>query len=221
MIRVIIITLFAFLGVLMADDILKSSEENVEFFFEVIKNRRSVREFKPDQVPKQDIIKLLDAARMAPTSGNQQPWKFVVVQDKDQINKLREISMRLAEESYRKNNLTEIEITERLSKKQEYYDIIFSAPTFIVVLTDDESTWPSYNIHDGPLAAENLILAARALGYGTVYMTDSISVAASHEAFNIPETFTRVCMIPLGIPVEWPEVHEKKALEEFIIWETF
>ena len=51
----------------------------------VFQNRRSVRNFKPDSIPQKDILKIIDAARMAPTSGNQQPWKFLVVRDKNKI----------------------------------------------------------------------------------------------------------------------------------------
>src|SRR5450631_1549775 len=56
----------------------------------VIHNRRSVRSFKPDPIPDTKIRQVLDAARMAPTSGNQQPWKFLVIKDKKLINQMME-----------------------------------------------------------------------------------------------------------------------------------
>ena len=54
--------------------------------FDVIHKRRSVREYQPTPVPEEHIRKILDAARMAPTSGNQQPWKFLVIRDRKKLN---------------------------------------------------------------------------------------------------------------------------------------
>ena len=65
-------------------------EENI---WNVIQNRRSVREFKSDSIPEKDIIRIIDAARMAPTSGNQQPWKFLVIKDKNKINQMKQIEL--------------------------------------------------------------------------------------------------------------------------------
>ncbi len=80
--------------------------------------------------------------------------------------------------------------------------------------------YPSYTPHDGPLAAGYLMLAARALGYGSVYITDAIPEEATQKAFNIPEKYNRVCITPIGVPVEWPK-KEKEAFETFLVRETF
>ena len=93
-------------------------------------------------------------------------------------------------------------------------------PNLIVILTDDQSTYPDYNHWDGPMAAGYLMLAARALGYGTVFITDAISDAITKKVLNIPDRYTRVCITPLGVPVEWPQSPPKKPLEDFIAWET-
>ena len=126
-------------------------------------------------------------------------------------------------ETYLKENqkLTGAELEKKLKETEERYTTGYlSAPAFIVVLTDGKSTYPSYNHHDGPLAAGYLMLAARALGYGTVYITDAISEEVTRKAFNIPEQYTRVCITPVGIPVEWP-IKKKKSLDGFIVNERF
>lgn len=61
-----------------------------EFLFETFKTRRSVRKFQSTPVPDEHILKILDIARTAPTSGNQQPWKFFVTRDRDKLNQLRD-----------------------------------------------------------------------------------------------------------------------------------
>ena len=95
------------------------SEDSV---FEVMKNRRSVRKYKPDPVPQEDVNKIIDAARMAATSGNQQPWKFLVIQDRDRIDALKEFCIKKSIESYtaaRKPSKTDLEA--RIERITEYY----------------------------------------------------------------------------------------------------
>ena len=186
----------------------------------VFQQRRSVRQFKPDPVPEVDIRRILDAARTAPTSGNQQPWKFLVVRDSAKLAELKAacIQRRMGRSD------TSVPLSEEDQKREAKirlgFDGYFSAPMQIVVLTDNKSTYPDYNHWDGPLAAGYLMLAARELGYGTVFITDAIPDEVTKKVLNIPERYTRVCITPLGVPVGWPDSPSKKPLEDFIAWET-
>jgi len=190
--------------------------------FETIKNRRSVRKFKDTAIPQEHIDKILTAAIQAPSSGNQQPWKFVVIQTPEKVEELGkktiELSMKRRSES---GKFDEEQLKMAKEKTTNYINGFLSAPVYIVVLTDNNSKWSGYNHHDGPLAAMNILLAARALGYGTVYATDSIPVEATKAVCNIPESYTRVCLIPVGVPVEFPEYHGRNPLKDFIINESF
>jgi nitroreductase len=188
--------------------------------WEIFSKRRSVRKYKPDPVPEGDILRILDAARSAPTSGNQQPWKFLVIRNKDRISQLQEACIKESlkmYDKYKPKDQTREEFEDRCRSQMTAY---FSAPVYIVVLTDNRSKYPTYNHWDGPLAAGYLILAARALGYGTVHITDSIPDSVTKEVLNIPDHYTRVCITPIGIPVEWPDSPPKKDLEESIAYES-
>lgn len=188
--------------------------------WEIFPRRRSVRKYKPDVVPEKDILRIIDAARSAPTSGNQQPWKFLVIQDKDKINQLKEACVKDAlARFYKPESKTQTKEEFENTCRQQISGY-FSAPVYIVVLTDNNSKYPTYNHWDGPLAAGYLMLAARALGYGTVHITDSIPESVTKEVLNIPDHYTRVCITPVGIPVEWPDSPPKKKLEEFIAFES-
>lgn len=192
--------------------------------FEAVRARRSVRKFNPTPVPEEHLQAILDAARLAPTSGNQQPWKFLVVRDPGKIRELKEACVRWRQEYFLQQenpNATEEEQADRRRRSVEYYDAFLGAPVCVIVLTDDHSQWPTYNQYDGPLAAANLMLAARALGYGTVFATDSVPDQVTRAVFHIPESYTRVCLTPIGVLENWPETPPKKALEEFIVRETF
>jgi nitroreductase len=187
---------------------------------ELFAKRQSVRRYKSDPVPEEHLRMILDAARRAPTSGNQQPWKFLVIRNKAMIERLRVRCLQLREGSW-PADLSPEEKTSRREKNSERIAGYFSAPVYVVVLTDSQSMYPSYNHHDGPLAAGYLCLAARALGYGTVYVTDAIPDQATREVLSIPERYERVCITPLGIPDGWPEPMPKKNLDELVVFETF
>lgn len=184
-------------------------------FFDVVRGRRSVRKFKPDPVPEEHLRQILDAARMAPTSGNQQPWKFLVVNDRSLLDRLEEtcVDRGIAARRERMGEVT----AEQEEAVRQYYAEYLSAPVYVVVLTDNESRYPTYNHWDGPLAAGYLMLAARALGYGTVFVTDSIPDEVTREVLNIPDGYTRVCITPIGVPDAWPDSPPKKSLDEFIM----
>lgn len=185
-----------------------------------IATRRSVRKFKPDPVPQADLIRILDAARLAPTSGNQQPWKFLVIRDPAKIAQMKEACVQWVLGFYdkRTDNTSTREETEKLARGR--YDDYLSAPVHIVVLTDAQSQYPDYNHWDGPLGAGYLMLAARELGYGTVFITDAIPDEVTKKVLQIPDRYTRVCITPLGVPVEWPVSPPKRKLDEFIAYET-
>jgi nitroreductase len=189
--------------------------------WDVFKTRRSVRKFKPDPVPETDLRRILDAARLAPTSGNQQPWKFLVVRDPAKIAALKNACIERALGRVDPNKpLSGDEKKQRETRIRNAFDGYLSAPVHIVVLTDNQSTYPDYNHWDGPMAAGYLMLAARALGYGTVFITDSVPDEITKQVLNIPDRYTRVCLTPLGVPVEWPQPPKKKPLEDFIAYET-
>jgi nitroreductase len=61
------------------------------------------------------------------------------------------------------------------------------------------------------------MLAARALGYGTVFITDSIPDEITRRILDIPDRYSRVCITPVGVPDSWPDSPSKKDLDEFIM----
>jgi nitroreductase len=193
-----------------------------QFFFDTVAGRRSVRSFKGDEVSAAHLLKILDAARMAATSGNQQPWKFLVIRERQKKDALKKVCLERGMARIQASvELDEAQKQEKVKKLQGYYDTCFTAPLFVVILVDKQSTYPSYNHFDGPMAAANLMLAARALGYGTVFYTDTIPDEVTRLVLQIPERYERVCITPIGVPCEWPKAPVKKELSEFIVYDSF
>lgn len=190
------------------------------YLFDLFKERRSVRKFKPTPIPQEHIMTILDMARTAPTSGNQQPWKFLVVQDRGRIDRLRdEIVDASLERAKKQKDFDPNELDSLRTRTMERVSNYLSAPVYVVVLTDKNSRYPSYNVKDGSLAAGYLILAARALGYGTVFITDALPPDLVKKVFEIPDNFEQICITPIGIPEVWPESPVKKPLHELAVFE--
>lgn len=101
--------------------------------FETIRSRRSVREYKADPIPREDIEKVLDAARMAPTSGNQQPWMFLVIEDGEKIARLKDACIAAALDRHKDDEEYKGEEAQaKLEKRVEgYYARVFSVPVYI------------------------------------------------------------------------------------------
>ncbi|MFC1529619.1 nitroreductase family protein [Gemmatimonadota bacterium] len=191
-----------------------------EFLFDTFRTRRSVRQFRPDRVPDEHLMRILDAARSAPTSGNQQPWKFLVITDRAKIDQLRDTCIESSLESARQRpGFDPASEPATRARLEQTFGNYLSAPVYVVVLTDANSRYPSYNRFDGSLAAGYLILAARALGYGTCFITDAIPEAVTREVLGIPYNFEQICITPIGLPVEWPNSPAKLPLRDVVVFD--
>ena len=193
-----------------------------EYLFDLIKSRRTVRNFKDTPVPEEHLLKILDMARWAPTSGNQQPWKFLVVRDRAKLDRLKKEAagwyLDAAEANKDRTPEERKALADRVAATMER---VLSAPVYVAMLTDSQSPYPADNRHDGPLAVALLMISARALGYGTGYYTTFFPEARMREFLGIPARYNLLCFTPIGVPVEWPPAPPKKALSEFVVFEKF
>ncbi len=184
-------------------------------FFEVVQKRVSVRSYKSDPVPPEHLERILEAARQAPNAGNQQPWRFLVVQEKDRLNEFRDVAWR-SRKKWLLDNGYEADTDEGM---KAHYDRILGAPLHVVVLIDTAVRYRGYAEQDGALAAENIMLAARALGYGSVMITGSVSADTVRRFFKVPRRYSINCLIPIGVPDSWPVKRERRPLSEFVFHE--
>lgn len=192
------------------------------YLFDIIKSRRTVRKFKSTRVPKEHILKILDAARFAPTAGNQQPWKFLVIQNREVLDKLQKEALLWYLDKYKKKRKpSEEEFAKTKESLQKLLDNVLSAPVYVAVLVDSKARYPDYILYDGTLVAGYLMIAARALGYGTGFFTTFFPEAEMKQFFNIPDKYKLICFTPIGIPYEWPETLSKKKLKDLVVFESF
>ncbi len=144
--------------------------------FEAIEKRRSIRKYKPEPIPAEKMEKILEAARLAPSAANRQPWRFVVVQNADRKKALAEIA----------NN-------------QKF---LGDAGAIVVAMGDPDVTAKWYE-KDTMIALEHMVLAATALGYGTCWI-GAFDEDAVKKLLNIPPKMKVVALLPIGKPDETP-----------------
>lgn len=154
--------------------------------YESILNRRSIRKYTDRPISQEDIHKILEAGMSGPSCVNARDWSFLVVQDPDTLNRMADVNGRPAE-PLRKARLGILvlgDLERAFSRAREYWVI------------------------DGAIAAENMVLAANALGIGSVWLgtwPQMERVEGLRKLFELPDTVIPHSILAFGYPDETPE----------------
>jgi len=193
-----------------------------QYLFDTMENRRTVRSFKPDSVPEEHLLRILDAARYAPTSGNQQPWKFLIVRDRARLDSLKTAALEWYMNDYEALwQPSDGDLARVRSIIEGNLDDNLSAPVYVAVLVDSLAKYPDFVTYDGTMAAAYIMIAARSLGYGTGFYTSFFPEEEMKQFFDIPDHYKLICFTPIGIPTNWPEMPKKKPLDDLVVWGKF
>src|SRR5690554_3223434 len=170
-------------------------------FLDLARKRCSVRSFLPREVEREKLLQVLEAARIAPSACNLQPWRIIVVEDSEKKMKLYE--------SYQR-------------------DWFVKAPVILVICADHNQSWKrrdgkDFADIDIAIAVDHMTLAAANLGLGTCWI-GAFDEVKCRKALQLPKHLELVAMLPLGYPekTESPERHKtsRKSLEEIVKWEA-
>lgn len=168
-----------------------------------ILSRGSVRKFTDDSVPENDVGRILEAGFSAPSAGNRQPWRVVVVRNESTRD-------RLAMAAYDQRFITE-------------------APVVLVVCAVPEESAERYRergrtlyvLQDTAALTENILLAAHIMGYGACWI-GAFDEGLVGGVVNVPDEMRPVAIIPIGKPLRpAPERRNRRDLSEVVISETF
>jgi nitroreductase len=147
---------------------------------QAIKTRRSIRRYVPEPIPAETVQELLTAAMSGPSTGNQQPWQFVVVNERARLDALAAIG--------------------------PYKATMSLAPLAVVVCCDMQlQKWGEYWVVDCSIATQNLLLAAHALGLGAVWLgCHFIEERAKpvSAALGLPAHIVPFAVVPIGKPAQ-------------------
>lgn len=171
-------------------------------FYDVIRTRRSIRKYKKEPIPKEVLLRVLEAGRIAPSGNNRQPWRFVVIEDKEK-------KKRIAEACYGQSFIAE-------------------APVVIVCCSIKcSSGYQPWMEQAGPrdvvIATDHIILAARNEGLASCWIgafyPDKIA-----EIIDLPRDLDVVMVVPLGYPANkeaFKETTDRKPFEEIFFYESY
>jgi len=165
---------------------------------EAILKRRSVRRYKPDPIPEEDLRKILECGRQAPSAGNRQPWHFIVTRDP-------ELKRKLAEACNGQTWMADA-------------DVILTGVG--IPSASRGSTGRLWYPVDVAIAMQNMILAATSLGYGTCWI-GAFDGAKVKELLGIPEDMEVVALAPIGVPAESPGPRPRKSPAEVFSKERY
>jgi nitroreductase len=193
---------------------------------ELIRSRRSIRQFSDQAVGRDDLERLLEAARWAPSNHNRQPWRFLVIEDRQQINQLAETVGRGLSEKLR---LLPEAAAAHAGEFVHYATFFSKAPVLLVVLHKQpvsvsapvlaglkDPDLVSGEPLSAAMAVQNLLLAAQALGLGTCVLTGPLLVPdAVAGALDLPAGHDLTCLVALGHPAESPAPPRRKPLDQF------
>jgi nitroreductase len=167
---------------------------------DVIQKRQSVRKYKEDPIPEKALMRVLEAARLAPSGKNFQPWKFIIVKDKA--------------------------LKEKLAQASAGQFFMAEAPIIIVGCGFPDNCYArmgrymkSWSV-DVTIALEHLILQAQEEGLGTCWI-GSFEEEGIKAILNIPENVKVLALTPLGYPDEIPRFRGRKSLDEIISYDRF
>jgi nitroreductase len=167
-------------------------------FSELIKARYSVRAYKPDPVENDKLEKVLDAARLAPTAVNRQPFQLIVIHTRDRKAELNRIYGR---------------------------DWFVQPPLVIAICGVPDQAWSrrdgmNYYAVDVTIAMDHLILAATDLGLGTCWI-GAFDPDAAREVLGLPDTVEPIAFTPLGYPADELKQKKRKSLSELVRYENW
>ena len=163
---------------------------------EAIRTRRSVREFERRRVEREKIEKILEAGRWAPSAKNRQPWKFIVVENRDTIKRIASCTI---------------------------YSFIADASLLIAVFLDkSEMVDRTKDVQAIGACIQNMLLAAHSLGLGSCWIGEILRRKEEvSRILNAPDYLELMAVIAVGYPVRKKRTSTRRSLSEIAYEERF
>jgi nitroreductase len=196
--------------------------------FEAIGTLRAMRRFSDEPVSDDDLWTIIEAATMAPSGGNRQPWNFVVIREPETKRRIGEYYRRAWDDTYGKlpapsPSSPSAEGLGRAYRSAEYLaHHLADAPVLIMVTTRGPGFGTSPTGSSIFPAVQNLMLAGRALGLGSTITTlHRLYEADVKKLLAIPDDVETMALIPVGHPRGPFGPPRRLPVEEVVFWEKW
>lgn len=199
-----------------------------ESFQKIVEERRSIRKFAQKAVSEEDLEQIIEAARLAPSGTNRQPWRFVLLKTKEEKEKIAGCVVQpfvleapavfvccLDKRAYTlgmvEKRMNELVQSNVISEEAAGYIYQFKMPE-----KPEEVKIPPESYIDLGIAVEHMALMARSLGLGSCWVR-LINPGQIHEQLNLPDEIKVVAVLPVGYPVQSHPPRPRLAREEIIL----
>jgi len=175
-----------------------------------IRDRRAVRDYKHDAVDRWTVERLIDAAVLAPSAMNRQPWSFAVILDRDRIAGLGNRAKHWLVANHAELHVAGFALQEL---QRPGFMPFHGAPGLVIVLANSADGRAA---EECCLAAENLMLAARGVNLGTCWIGFArpwLNLPEVKAELDLPETADVVAPIVLGYPKAWPDSRGRRPAD--------
>ena len=178
---------------------------------ELAETRRSVRKFSKEKVALEDVLYTLDVARHAPSGANEQPWKFIIVENKDVKRKIKEACEKGEKHLYDnvKGKFKEWLLNQGLSHEKPFLE---EAPFLVIVLMKKSAKYSRESVW---VAIGHILLALEEKGLKTLVYTPSNTDYPAHE-LDVPKGYKLEAILPIGHSLEDPTKMVKRGLAESV-----
>lgn len=195
---------------------------------QAIENRRSIRKFESRTIPPEHLEQIIEAARLAPSETNRQPWRFVLLTAKEEKEKIAGVVVQpfvasapalfvccLDRRAYMRNRveerMSELVRAEVISEAEAGYIYQIKMPEQL-----EEVVLPSSAYLDLGIAIENMVLMATALGLGSCWIR-LFNAKKVHEMLGLPPEIKVVALLPVGYPSQSPLPRPRLSRDEIML----
>jgi len=195
--------------------------------FEAIRTLRAMRRLKPDPVSDDDLWTVLEAATMAPSGGNRQPWGFIVIRDPETKRKLADLYLKAWQQTYGQIPAPAVDdspsgLGRAYLSAEHLAHHLAEVPVLIMVTSQSGGVGtspPGASIYP---AVQNLMLAARGLGLGSTITTlhRLYEIEVKH-LLAIPDDVDTMALIPIGRPVGKFRRPRRLPVDQVAYWERW
>ncbi len=174
-------------------------------FLQLVKSRRSIRKYQEREVERDKLLKCIEAARLAPSAENVQPWRFIVIDDRDKIA------------AFSKKAFNGIYFPMRFAAKAPIIIVMLAKLDILANRIGKQIQDIHYYFIDCGIAGEHLVLQAHELGLGTCWI-GWFNARQVRNFLNIPKSYKIVSLISMGYPeIEKDDVAKRLSIDE-ILW---
>ena len=183
----------------------KQNEGRFTPFMRIVAQRKSIRRFNKKDLKREDVLKCLEAARLAPSAENAQPWRYLVIDDPE------------VKKKYEREAFSGIYSVSKFAREAPVFILVLARLNVITHRIGKQIQNIQFHLIDIGISGEHLVLQAEELGIGTCWV-GWFNIRKTRRFFSIPNKYKIVALIAMGRYDKRPSRERKRKKLEEIVW---